>query len=131
MGLLSKLFSSGAEATVGTVLKGIDKLSTSGAERASMRAKALSTYLDAKMRGIEADTKSGGLAGQWRPIMALTLLAVLVWHVVAATFGYPVPVLDMDPRLWDTLQIMVGGYVGSRTLEKVVTTIADRKKKKD
>lgn len=129
MGLLSKLFSGGAEATMGTVLKGIDKLSTSGEERASLRAKALSTYLDAQLRGIEADSKSGGLAGQWRPIMALTLVGLIVWHVVAATFGFPVPDLNMDDKLWTTLQVMVGGYAGGRSVEKIVSTIASRRKK--
>ena len=129
MGFLSKLFSTGAEATVGRVLDGIDKLSTSGEERASLRVKALNLYLDAQMRGIEADSKSGGLAGQWRPIMALVLVGVLVWHVVAATFGFPVPDLNMDEKLWTTLQVMVGGYAGGRSVEKIVKTIANKGKK--
>ena len=126
---LGKLFSQGAQATIGETLRGIDSLTTSAEERASLRAKALEVYLNAQARGIEADSSAGGIASQWRPIMALTLVGLLVWHVIAATFGYPVPELDMEPRLWDTLQLMIGGYVGGRSVEKVVSTIAAKKKK--
>lgn len=114
---------------MGTVLKGIDKLSTSAEERATLRVKALDVYLNAQTKGIEADSRSGGLAAQWRPITALILVGLIVWHVVAATFGYPVPVLNMDQELWTTVQVMVGGYAGGRSVEKVVSTIASREKK--
>jgi hypothetical protein len=108
----------------------IDALSTSGEERASLRQQALRTMIDAQARVIAAEAKAGGLAAQWRPILMLTFGGILVWAVVAETFGFPSPQVTLNPELWDLLKLGIGGYVGGRSVEKVVSTIAAKTKKK-
>lgn len=63
------------------------------------------------------------LASSWRPITMLTFTAL----IVARWFGWAAPNLSVEEylKLWDIVQLGLGGYVVGRSIEKIVPTIAD------
>jgi len=73
---------------------------------------------------VKAEAESGNwLAASWRPILMLTFGAL----IVARWFGWAAPNLAEAEyiKLWDIVQLGLGGYVIGRSVEKVVPTIAD------
>ncbi len=62
------------------------------------------------------------LAANWRPITML----VFVGLIVSRWFGYAAPELS-EPEylaLWEIVKIGLGGYVGGRTVEKIIPQLA-------
>jgi hypothetical protein len=78
---------------------------------------------------ITAEATSGNwLASSWRPVL-MYVFTYVVFHnyVVAPVFhaaSVPIP-----PDLWDLLRIGIGGYIGGRSLEKIVPQVAEILKK--
>ena len=75
---------------------------------------------------IAAENSSGyWLSSVWRP---LTMIVFLIM-IISYWFGYVPPGLmaeKMPPmigRLFDLLELGIGGYIGGRTLEKIFTSI--------
>jgi hypothetical protein len=73
-------------------------------------------------------SSSHWLAANWRPITMLTFLAL----IVARFFGWTAPNISEPEylKLWDLVQIGLGGYVVGRSAEKIAPAIADVLKKK-
>ena len=67
------------------------------------------------------------LASSWRPLTMLTFVVL----IVCRWFGWAAPNLSEAEyiKLWDIVQLGLGGYVIGRSVEKVVPTIADAMKK--
>ncbi len=67
------------------------------------------------------------LAANWRPITMLTFVGL----IVARWFGFAAPELSEAEylALWEIVKIGLGGYVGGRTLEKIVPQITHALKK--
>ena len=67
------------------------------------------------------------LASSWRPITMLTFTAL----IVARWFGWAAPNLSVEEylKLWDIVQLGLGGYVVGRSVEKVIPSIAGALKK--
>ena len=63
------------------------------------------------------------LQRNWRPILMLVFAGLLV----ARWFGFAAPNLhDVEyAKLWDIVELGLGGYVIGRSVEKVAPTIAD------
>ena len=73
---------------------------------------------------VKAEAQSGNwLASSWR---LLTML-IFVGLIVARWFGWAAPNLDEAEylKLWDIVELGLGGYVIGRTAEKLVPNIAD------
>ena len=70
---------------------------------------------------------SSWLASSWRPITMLTFTAL----IVARWFGWAAPNLSVEEylKLWDIVQLGLGGYVVGRSVEKVIPSIAGAFKK--
>lgn len=68
------------------------------------------------------------LASSWRPILMLTFGML----IVARWFGFAAPELSEAEyiKLWDIVELGLGGYVMGRTAEKIVPQIADAIAKK-
>lgn len=71
----------------------------------------------------EAQSESA-ITRTWRPIIMLIFAGL----IIASWFGYTPPGIDqpMSPmldRLFDLMEIGIGGYVGGRTLEKIAKEI--------
>jgi hypothetical protein len=67
------------------------------------------------------------LAATWRPIMMLTFGGL----IVARWFGWAAPDLTEAEylKLWDIVQLGIGGYVVGRSAEKIVPSIAEAMRK--
>jgi hypothetical protein len=77
---------------------------------------------------VKAEAESGGfLASSWRPITML----VFVGLITARWFGWAAPDLSQAEylKLWDIVQLGLGGYVIGRSVEKIVPQIAEAVKK--
>lgn len=73
---------------------------------------------------IEAEMGSGNfLAVSWRPILMLVFGGL----IVARWLGWSAPNLSEAEvlKLWDIVQLGLGGYVIGRSVEKIAPTIAD------
>jgi len=68
------------------------------------------------------------LAANWRPLTMLTFTGL----IVARWFGWAAPNLGDQEylKLWDIVQLGLGGYVIGRSVEKVAGPLADAMKRK-
>jgi hypothetical protein len=136
-----------ANLNIGDAIKGIgniiDEFSTTEEERADAKAKLLdiennlvskiveheSEMLRAKSDVIIAEAKSESkLANSWRPILMLSITAILVHKYILYPWlmwimGPGIPQLDLPPELFTLLTFGVGGYVVGRSGEKITETI--------
>ncbi len=67
------------------------------------------------------------LAANWRPITMLTFVGL----IVARWFGYAAPELSEAEylKLWDIVELGLGGYVIGRSIEKTLPKLGDIFKK--
>ncbi len=75
---------------------------------------------------------SKSLTSQWRPILMLTITVIIANNYIlapylAAMFDWSVT-LEIPDKLWNLLNIGVGGYVIGRSGEKITRTLAASKK---
>lgn len=63
------------------------------------------------------------LASNWRPLLMLTFGGL----IVARWFGWAAPQLTTEEylKLWDIVELGLGGYVVGRTVEKIVPSVAE------
>ena len=86
------------------------------------------TVFTAQAQIVQAEAASTNwLASSWRPITMLTFVCL----IVARWFGWAAPNLTEAEylKLWDIVQLGLGGYVIGRSVEKIVPSIADAIKK--
>lgn len=58
----------------------------------------------------------------WRPIFALTLVSIIFFNYLVSPI-FHLAVLPTPDRLWDLMELCLGGYIGGRTVEKVAPSI--------
>lgn len=85
-----------------------------------------SELMQAQASIIRAEAQGKGwLQNNWRPITMISFLALLF----AYWFGYAPDYVRENPalveKLFDLLQIGIGGYIAGRSVEKVARTISD------
>jgi hypothetical protein len=143
-GLISYLFGASAGETTRQVVEvvrqvtGIDLRSADDADKALAAIKAdpaVYAQLQTKLAEIQAtrdraaadiiraEAQSGNrLAASWRPIVMLTFTAL----IVARWLGFSAPgISDAEVlKLWDIVQLGLGGYVMGRSIEKIAPQIA-------
>lgn len=93
-----------------------------------MAQKGELTELTAKAEIIKTEAASEHwLAATWRPILMLTFGAL----IVARWLGYSAPGISEAEilKLWDIIELGIGGYVIGRSAEKIVPSIAGALKK--
>jgi hypothetical protein len=75
---------------------------------------------------VKTEVGGRGLKAWWRPITALTFVAL----IVARWLGFTVEGIDpaLEAELMELVKVMIGGYVGSRGIEKVAPHVADAMK---
>ena len=115
--------------------KVIDKSVPDKAQAAEIKAQAAQQVLNmehTELQGaidiIKLEASGGSwLQTSWRPITMLSFLALLFlyWFGVAPE-NLPESTIN---KLFDLLQIGIGGYIGGRTIEKIAPTIAGAFKK--
>ena len=127
MGILNKIFSSGAKGLVDSVGGIIDEIHTSKEEKQEMKLKIqeMITSHEAKIqeqvtRRWEADMKGNWLTKSIRPLsLAFLLLALTIFTLV--DFGFvDLSIKDSWIELWKMLAITAfGAYFGGRSYEKI------------
>ena len=91
--------------------------------------------LEAQKEIILAEAGGTGLKSQWRPLLMLTIVAIvannfLVAPYVNAIFGAgTAPTLDLPQQLWDLMNVGVGGYLVGRSAEKIAGQVGTVLKK--
>ena len=114
----------------------IDNLHTSDAERDEAKIRLLevthelqSRLLDyetelviAQSKIITAEAKGGRLAASWRPILMLSITAMLVNNYILLVYFPWAQPIDFPPELFTLLTIGVGGYIFGRSGEKMIST---------
>ena len=135
-GFISKIFQPAADL--------IDNLHTSEEEKLTIKAVLLElqgaiigrvldlekSKLEAQSSIIIAEAKSDGwLTKSWRPITMLTLVATVVAYWMGWG-GQDIP-LEIVNRMFSLVQLGVGGYVGGRSVEKIVPIIMSALKSKE
>lgn len=89
-----------------------------------MEQNASDLLVETQGKIIEAEAKSEHfLTSTWRPITALVFVAIVANNYIiapytGALFGTKI-MLEIPSQMWDLLKLMIGGYVGSRGVEKV------------
>lgn len=123
------------------VFAGIDSIDTSEEERLQAKAQILqaeagfriemakiSEQIVAHQASIiktEAESKHT-LAAIWRPVLMLTFGFVILYSVIAPSFGAPpVDMTQIPERFWSLMTVGIGGYVGGRTIEKVAPAVVE------
>jgi hypothetical protein len=80
--------------------------------------------MNARADIIKAEAASESwLAQSWRPILMLTFGAL----IVARWLGFAAPGISQEEilKLWEIVQLGLGGYVIGRSVEKIVPSITD------
>lgn len=114
-----------------TVLELFNKLIPDVAKQKEAAAELMRMLVEGDFRSVEsranvimAEVSSRNwLASLWRPIMMLVFLVL----IVCAWFGYiPANMPDaMVDRIFNLLEIGMGGYVVGRSAEKITSTVAN------
>lgn len=105
-------------------------------EQARLEAEILeaATEADGKLAAaqasvVKAEAEGNRLQRGWRPVFMWLCMGLLVWHAVAVPIlavALDVPLTDMigldhvPEGLWTLLVVGMGGYIGGRSLEKVL-----------
>lgn len=114
---------------IGTSL--IERLWPDPAQQADAKLKLLSLQQSGDLAKITASaniiiaeaSSDSWLAKSWRPILMLTFGAL----ITARWFGWAAPNLSQAEylKLWDIVELGLGGYVIGRSVEKTIPSIAD------
>ena len=115
------------------ILGTVDDLATSDEERMQLRNEIEALRLDFARQMLDAKREvtrkraeiiqaaakgESWVQRNWRPVTALTFLVLIVLHHLGVLS------IAITDQMWDLLQIMIGGYVVSRGIEKAAPAIA-------
>lgn len=106
----------------------IDKIWPDASEADRQKMTTVLTMFSAQAEIVKAEAQSEHwLAATWRPILMLTFGGL----IVARWFGLGNPNLSPEEylKLWDILELGIGGYVIGRSGEKILPKIAEILKK--
>ena len=106
----------------------IDKFWPDAGEAERQKMQTFLAVFTAQAQIVQSEAASSNwLAASWRPITMLTFVGL----IVARWFGWAAPNLaDAEYlKLWDIVQLGLGGYVIGRSVEKVMPAIAQAVKK--
>jgi hypothetical protein len=117
----------------------IDGISTTEEEKLAAKAQLASITQDYRLKLAQVDAEVAKeqarvviaeaqsvswLARNWRPLLMLTFVVILVYNwIISPLFSQPSVTVPSD--MWDLLKIGVGGYVVGRSAEKIAPAIAD------
>lgn len=112
----------------------VDEMHTSKEEKMRMqieleRTKNVITnqVVEAQKEIIVAEAKGGWLQRNWRPILMLSIVAIVVNNYLVypylSLFTSKAVILELPEKLWNLMMIGVGGYVAGRSAEKITDTL--------
>lgn len=93
---------------------------------AELAAKGELAELEGSLKAILAEMNGNWLQRSWRPILMLTIVAIVannyLLYPYISLFWTNAPVLELPDKLWNLMQIGLGGYVAGRSAEKIAQT---------
>ena len=105
------------------ILKSIDGLNTSEDEKAEHRKSVIETVVQAQSAVLVAEaTSESWLASNWRPLLA-TMWGCIVTYTFFFGPMFGLPIVPLPPELWSLLTLMIGGYAGGRSVEKLAKIV--------
>ncbi len=137
MGLLSTLAGEATAAGVSATLNGVgdaaiklreaitgDLPPDKKAELSMRYAELDKAITEARSNVIMAEAQGQSwLQRNWRPLLMLTIIIIVannyILYPYLSIFTDKVRVLDLPDKLWNLMEIGVGGYILGRTVEKV------------
>lgn len=120
------------------ITKLVDELKFSGEEKAEAKRKLQdmenqfhsklleheSKIVEAQSKVIQSEMQASKFSASWRPSLMYVIIAILANNYLIfpylSMFTDKVIVLEFPANFWTLLTVGVGGYVGSRGLEKMV-----------
>lgn len=117
-------------ATINQLFSVIDKLIPDKEKAEEAKAKLIELQQNGELKIIEqqantitAEIKSDSWINKnWRALAALSFIFIIVNNYVLApylkAFGFPFVMLDIPPNMWELLNIMIGGYIFHKGIEK-------------
>jgi len=117
----------------------IDNLHTSDEEKLQAKATLMKIEQDTMSKAVELEGKivdskkdiivaeakgESWLQRNWRPILMLVCIFIVANNFIFAPYltamGFKGITLDLPDALWNLMTLGVGGYIGGRSVEKVV-----------
>lgn len=90
----------------------------------------MSKQVEAQKEIIVAEIKNGWLSRSWRPILMLTIVAIVANNYLVypylSMFTDKAVVLTLPDKLYGLMEIGVGGYVVGRSAEKVMESFKNK-----
>lgn len=86
-------------------------------------------FAEAQAKVVAQEAKGNKLQRSWRPVLMYLLMGVLIWHMMflpfiafalGAELTQIVGLSVVPDTVWTLLIVGMGGYIGGRTLEKVM-----------
>jgi len=123
---------------INPVTKMVDELTTTDEEKLKLKNKlqqiendlAVSVMkheeeqIKAQRDIIVAEIQSGWLTRNWRPILMISITAIVVNNYILypylSMFTEKAIILELPDKLWNLMTIGVGGYIASRGGEKII-----------
>ena len=91
--------------------------------------------LEASKDIILAESNGSWMQRNWRPTLMLSIVAIIVNNYILlpwlTIFGIAAPELDLPSELYTLMTTGVGGYVITRSAEKIANNYTDMKNKGD
>ena len=124
----------GFDDIIGQGLKIVNKFIPDKEQAAKLQAELSSEFMKYESKFVSyqkeiivAETKSESyLARNWRPIMMLSFVVVVVNNYMLAPylkmFGVPYIIMEIPPDMWDLLKLGISGYIVGRSAEKGIKT---------
>lgn len=121
------------DAIVKPIANLIDEVHTSTEEKLMLQYKIGTIIQDIYNKGADLDklliekkaaiiiaeaTQGSWLTRSWRPIMMLMFGFCILWEVVGQ--AHLLPAIVLPERMWDIMELGLGGYVIGRSAEQVV-----------
>lgn len=131
-GFLSKILGTGAKATIDSIGNAIDKIDKSDEKlELQLKYKQLlmeieGSYLDYENKLLDSQTKiidseakgESWLQRNWRPMLMVICMFIILNNYVLVPYLH-LPLTVLDERIWNLMELGVGGYVAGRSLEKI------------
>jgi len=138
---ITDLLTGGLSGIVGSVTDILGKFITDPAEKLKATLQIQQMANDLQVKVIEADrdmavqqasvivaeAKSDSwIARNWRPITMLSFVFIIDYNFVLAPI-FSLKFLPIPPQLWTLLTIGIGGYIGTRSIEKTAAIVVQGK----
>lgn len=131
-GFLSKILGTGAKETIDSIGNAIDRIDKSDEKlELQLKYKQLlmeieGSYLNYENKLLDSQTKiidseakgESWLQRNWRSMLMVICMFIIANNYVLVPYLH-LPLTVLDERIWNLMELGVGGYVAGRSLEKI------------